>query len=82
MTTAQIVLLDIKKKKSKKAGPVTHKNVLVRMEIEVIDQLKSMAKAQTRSLTGEIVRRLKESLRGESIDEHGVIVRHVPSLAK
>lgn len=23
-----------------------------------------------------------ESLRGESIDEHGVIVRHVPSAAK
>lgn len=82
MSTAPIELLDIKKKKSKPVGPVTHKNVMVRMEIEVIEQLRFMAKHQTRTLTGEIVSRLKESLRGESIDEHGVIVRHVPSLAK
>lgn len=82
MKTTPIELLDIKKKKSKTVGPVTHKNVLVRMEIEVLDQLRFMAKHQNRSLTGEIVSRLKESLRGESIDEHGVIVRHVPGLAK
>lgn len=50
------------------------KAVLVRMPADQLDQLRAFAKAQYRTLTGEINRRLEASLVGESIDEHGVIV--------
>lgn len=54
----------------------THVAVLVRMPIEQRERLRTFAKAMHRTLTGEINSRLEESLVGQSIDEHGVIVVH------
>lgn len=48
--------------------------VLVRMPKELHEELKRFSRAGYRTLTGEIVLRLQESLEGQSIDEHGVIV--------
>lgn len=83
MNTSPIELLDIKKKRQPRSTDrLTHKAVLVRLEIGLLAQIDAMAEAGYRSRTAEINLRLEQSLQGESIDEHGVIVRHVPGLAK
>lgn len=78
MSASPIVLLDIRKKKRKPVqAPIS-----IRMGDDLVQRLEAMARANHRSRSAEIAFRLEESLRGESIDEHGVIVRHVPGLAK
>lgn len=64
------------KRPPKPACERNHSAVLVRMPPELHEELKRFALAGYRSVTGEIVQRLKESLENQSIDEHGVIVVH------
>lgn len=59
-----------------------HKNVLIRLPVSVLEHIDAAAKAGFRSRTAEVVKRLLETMEGESIDEHGVIVRRVASVAK
>ena len=50
---------------------------LLRLPEQVRDHLEAASKAGFRSLTDEILMRLQETMKDESIDEHGVIVRRV-----
>ena len=47
-----------------------------------IKMLDAAAKANHRSRSKEIIRRLEASMANESIDEHGVIVVHSPRALK
>lgn len=54
----------------------------IRMPPALRDQLKSRAKANFRSLSMEICARLESSMVGESLNEHGSIVRVLPPQGK
>lgn len=54
----------------------------IRLPDELRAHLRLCAEANCRSLNAEIVFRLQASMVGESIDEHGVIVRRVASINK
>lgn len=56
--------------------------VLIRLPYELLDRLDKFAAAGYRSRTGEIVMRLEASVENQSIDEHGVIVEHIPAARK
>jgi hypothetical protein len=56
--------------------------VLIRLPYELLDRLDAFASAGYRSRTAEIQRRLEASMVNESIDEHGVIVQHIPPARK
>lgn len=56
----------------KKAGD--RKSTAVRLDLATVEALDAHASANCRSRNSEIVLRLQESLEGQSIDEHGVIV--------
>ncbi|MBL8387028.1 MAG: Arc family DNA-binding protein [Hydrogenophaga sp.] len=53
--------------------------VLLRMPVEMVEHMDKASKASYRSRTGEILMRLEESMRGESFDAHGCIVKSIPS---
>lgn len=55
---------------------------LVNLPVSVWAHLDKCAKAQWRTTTAEVRRRLEESMANESIDEHGVIVVHSPTPLK
>lgn len=48
--------------------------VILRMPPHMVEHLDRAADAAWRSRTAEILKRLEESMQGESINEHGVIV--------
>ncbi len=54
----------------------------VRIPPDLLEHLRQCAEAECRSLNGEIVSRLRESAAGESIGEHGEIVRQAVALNK
>ncbi len=54
----------------------------IRLPADLLAHLKKCADASCRSLSKEILFRLQESVAGESIDDHGVIVRRVASTNK
>lgn len=55
---------------------------LLRLSPSDREHLEAAAKAGFRSLTAEILMRLRASMENESIDEHGVIVRRVAGSIK
>lgn len=55
---------------------------IVRLPPDLVAHLKACAVANCRSLSGEVRSRLEQSRAGESIDDHGVIVRRVPASGK
>lgn len=60
----------------KRAGQDTEwKSILLRMPVELFKHIDAAAQANYRSRTAEILARLEATTVGESIDEHGVIVR-------
>lgn len=67
----------------KRAGQdVEWKSILLRMPVDLFKHIDAAAKSNYRSRTAEILARLDASTVGESIDEHGVIVRRVTSSSK
>lgn len=54
----------------------------VRIPPDLLEHLRQCAEAECRSLNGEIVSRLLESAGGESIGEHGEIVRRAQHFNK
>lgn len=55
------------------------KRFLVTLPAEVLERLDAFASAAYRSRNAEVLMRLMESMAGESVDEHGVIVRRLPA---
>lgn len=53
--------------------------VVVRMRPEQIENLDRAAAANLRSRSAEVLFRLAESMRGESFDAHGCIVKQAPA---
>lgn len=58
------------------------KGVLLRCPVGLLKHLDACAKANYRSRTGEILARLEASAVGESLNEHGSIVRVLPPQGK
>ena len=58
------------------------KSILLRMPVDLFKHIDAAAEANYRSRTAEILVRLEATTVGESLDEHGVIVRRVQHLAK
>lgn len=56
--------------------------VLLRFPEDVLKKLDSIASANYRSRTAEVVLRIEASMANESIDEHGCIVVHAPAARK
>ena len=56
--------------------------VLLRCPVGLLKHLDACAKANYRSRTSEILARLEASAEGESVNEHGAIVRSLPHSAK
>ncbi len=54
---------------------IQDKPVMVRMPAELFAHLEACANAAYRTVPAEIRARLESSVEGESLDEHGVIVR-------
>lgn len=54
---------------------VVWRPVLLRCPVELLRHIDACAKANYRTRTAEILSRLESSAAGESLDEHGVIVR-------
>lgn len=63
------------RRKRQNPGP-GYANFLIRIPKPLLAKAKRFAVVSRRSATAEIVFRLSESLEGQSIDEHGVIVVH------
>ena len=62
----------------KRAGQDTEwKSILLRMPVGLFKHIDAAAEANYRTRTAEILFRLEESAQGESINEHGVIVRQL-----
>lgn len=59
--------------------PYTGSITVVRLPVAFREHLQACAVANYRSLSAEIRCRLEESCAGESINEHGVIVRGLPA---
>lgn len=55
------------------------KKILVSLPAKLIERLDEFAAASYRDRSAELERRLEESMAGESIGEHGVIVRGLPA---
>lgn len=51
------------------------KSLLLRLPVGLFKHIDAAADANYRSRTGEIIARLEASAEGESVNEHGVIVR-------
>lgn len=67
----------------KRAGQDTEwKSILLRMPVDLFKHIDAAAQANYRSRTAEILARLEATTEGESIGEHGVIVRRVASTNK
>ena len=67
----------------KRAGQDTEwKSILLRMPVDLFKHIDAAAEANYRSRTAEILARLDASAVGESIGEHGVIVRQARPLNK
>lgn len=52
---------------------------LLRIPAQLLSHIDAAARASYRTRTAEVIRRLEESVKNESIEEHGVIVRFGPS---
>lgn len=83
-TDLPIQMLDRKSRgRTKAVPPKKHKPPIVaRMPEDLISLLEGAAKASFRSRSAEMVYRLRASFENQSIDEHGVIVHHVPAVRK
>lgn len=51
------------------------RQVLLRLPAEMVEHLDRAADVGFRSRTSEVIKRIEQSMQGESFDEHGVIVR-------
>ena len=56
--------------------------VLVSLPVDLLERLDEFARASYRTRSAEMAVRLGESMAGESIDVHGVIVRRVAAAHK
>ena len=67
----------------KRAGQDTEwKSILLRMPVDLFKHIDAAAEANYRSRTAEILLRLEASTSGESIGEHGEIVRRAQHFNK
>lgn len=69
------------------SGPLVYKNgrrefvqLVLRMPPEMLEHIDRAAAAGWRSRTSELLRRLSETMEGESFDAHGCIVKQAPAL--
>lgn len=62
--------------------PANQANVLLRMPKELKETLKCLAKADNRSLSNFIAWTVQAAVENLSINEHGVIVHHIPASRK
>lgn len=78
------VLTDIRRipHRSQSRKRIENFQLVLRIPPELVDRLNAASRANYRSRTAEIEARLWESFEGESIDEHGVIVRRVAGSIK
>lgn len=51
------------------------RHVILRLPAEMVEHLDRAADAGFRSRTTEVIKRLEQSMQGESFNEHGAIVR-------
>lgn len=58
------------------------KKTLIWISDELRERLDAAAKANYRDMTAEVNKRLNDSFENQSIDEHGVIVQHIPAARK
>lgn len=66
----------------KKGGIKNDASFLMRLPQEMKTHLLMCAAINCRSANEEVLSRIRESVDGESIDEHGVIVRHTAQAVK
>ncbi|MDP1530296.1 MAG: hypothetical protein Q8M05_13020 [Rhodoferax sp.] len=70
------------KSKKKTVMPSNYTNVGIYMTKTLKAKLAVLAKADRRSLSNFVVRTLQGCVENQSIDEHGVIVQHIPAARK
>jgi hypothetical protein len=70
------------KPKKKSVLPSDYTNVGIYMTKKLKAKLTMLARADHRSLSNFIARTMQDCVENQSIDEHGVIVQHIPAARK
>ena len=66
----------------RRVGPANDATFMFRLPQAVKDKLVAFAWANHRGSNEELLLRLEASFENQSIDEHGVIVQHIPAARK